>query len=183
MDALGSPAQVAENIKRDLEQNRYAYGEESEKVNLNKELIKYEPEVRESEQKQKVQSKKGLSTGGIVLIVLLCILISPILLKILGGLIGAVAAAFGVWVAVVFGFGAAALALLVVGVVVAIVGVIAVVLSPIVGIGIIGGGLLSLAIGLLCLMVMVFVVGKLTPALFKGISWIFNKMTGKNKAV
>jgi len=72
---------------------------------------------------------------------------------------------------------------LVVGVVVAIVGVIAVVLSPIVGIGIIGGGLLSLAIGLLCLMVMVFVVGKLTPALFKGISWIFNKMTGKNKAV
>lgn len=183
LDALGTPAQVAENIKRDLNQNRYAYGEETEKVNLKKEIVKYQPGTQGSEPAQNVQPKKRLSAGIIVLIVLLCILASPMLLGLLGGLLGILIGIFGVWVAVVFGFGAIALALLFAGVAVIIVGVTAIALSPVIGIGIIGGGFLSLAVGLLCFMAEVFVLGKLTPAVFKGIGWIFNKLTGKNKAV
>ena len=183
LDALGTPAQVAENIKRDMNQNRYAYGEEQEKVNLGKEIIKYQPGAQDREQTQPVKEKQGLSAGIIVLIVILCILASPVLLGLLGGLIGLLAGVFGVWIAVVAGFGAAGLALLVAGIVLAVVGIMAIFLSPLIGIGVVGGGLLALAIGLLCLMLVVLVVGKLTPVIFKSIRWIFRKLTGKNKAV
>ena len=45
LDALGTPAQVAENIKRDMNQNRYTYDCEQEKVSQGKEVIKYQPEL------------------------------------------------------------------------------------------------------------------------------------------
>lgn len=179
LDALGTPAQVAENIKRDLNQNRYGYGMEQERVASGKEIVKYQPGMERTGQPQSTQQKSGLSAGIIVLIVVLGILASPVLIGLLGVAIGILASIFGIWVALVVGFGAAAIALVVVGVVLAVVGVLGIVMNPLAGIGVLGSGLVSMAIGLLFLMLVVLIVGKLTPAVFKGIGWIFRKLTGK----
>lgn len=183
LDALGTPAQVAENIKRDLNQNRYAYGEEPEKVNPDKEIIKYQPRTEAHKQAEPVKQKQGLSTGIIVLIVILCILASPLLIGIFGGIIGVLIGICGIWLGTVVFLGALAFALTTVGIVMSAIGIWAIVLSPVVGIGILGCGLVSLAVGIVSAMLTVLIVGKLTPAIFKGIGWIFRKLTGKNKAV
>lgn len=183
LDSLGTPAQVAENIKRDLNQNRYAYGEEQETVNLNKEIVKYQPENQENGQTQAVQSKKGLSTGVIVLIVILCILASPVLFGIFAVVVGVLAAIFGTWIALVVGIGSTAFGLMLGGIAMIIIGIWAFMLHPLLGIALAGAGCLILAAGILCMMLEVLVVGKLTPAIFKGIRWIYHRLTGKKKAI
>lgn len=181
LDSLGTPAQVAENIKRDLNQNRYAYGEEQDKVNLDKEIVKYQPPTQENSQAP--QQKQGLSAGIIVLIVILCILASPVLLALLATVVGILATVFGVWLALVMGIGGSAFGLMLGGLAMVVIGIWLIVLHPLLGIAFSGVGFLVLAAGILCMMLEILVVGKLTPAIFKGIRWIFRKLTGKNKTV
>ncbi len=181
LDALGTPAQVAENIKRDLNQNRYAYGEEQEKMNLDKEIVKYQPENQANGQAP--QPKQGLSAGIIVLIVILCILASPVLLTVFGTVFCVLIAVLGIWFAIVLGLGSMAFGLMLGGIAMVVVGIWAFMLHPLLGIAFAGAGCLILAAGVLCMMLEVLVVGKLTPALFKGIGWIFRKLTGKKKAI
>lgn len=182
MEALGNPARVAENIKKDLYQNRYNYGVEQEKVTAGKEIVKYQPETAKVQTSQEAPKKEGLSTGVIVLIVILCVLASPILLGILSGLFGFIGGILITWLTLIICFGAVAIALLAVGIALAVVGVIGMVSNPLAGLGIVGGGLLVTAVGLSFLMLVVFMAGWATPAAVKGIIWVVRKLTGKNKA-
>ena len=181
LDSLGTPAQVAENIKRDLNQNRYAYGEEQERVNLDKELLKYQPENQANYQAQSMQAKQGLSTGVIVLMVILGILASPLLIVLTAVAICILAAVFGIWFALVAGIGSTAFGLMLGGIAMIVIGIWLLVLHPLLGVAFAGAGCMILAMGIFCMMLEVLVVGKLTPALFKGIGWIFRKLTGKKK--
>lgn len=182
MESLDTPYKVAENIKRDLYQNRSNFEYEQEKVSAGKEVVKYQPQMERIEQPQENTKKSGLSAGIIVLIVFLCILASPVLFGLLGGLGGILIAVFAVWLAVVVSFSVLAVVLLIVGVVLAVVGILGILANPLAGIGVLGAALILMAVGLLALMLVVLIVGKLTPAIFKGIGWIFRKLTGKKKA-
>ena len=182
MEALGTPYKVAENIKRDLYQNRSGFEYEQEKVSAGKEVVKYQPQMEKIEQPQENIKKGGLSAGIIVLIVILCILASPVLLGLLGGLAGILIAVGAVWLALVVSFSVLAVVLLIVGVVLAVVGILGAFVNPLAGVGVLGAALILMAVGLLALMLVVLIVGKLTPAIFKGICWIFRKLTGKKAA-
>ncbi len=183
MEALGTPYKVAENIKRDLYQNRYSDITEPQHVAPGREVVKYQSQPERTQSPKREGKKSGLSAGIIVLIVILCLLVSPVLLGLLAGLAGVLVAVVAVWFALVASFGTVALVMLVVGAVLAVVGIMGIFASPLTGIGIFGGSLVVMAIGLLALLLVVLLVGKLTPAVFKGIAWIFRKLFGKNKAV
>ena len=130
--------------------------------------------------------KKGLSGGMIALIVILCILASPVLLGLAGGAVGLAAGVLGVligvivaWFCLILGFGIAALVCLIIGVVLAIVGAVGMGIHPLSGVGIIGGGLLTAGIGVLFMMLTVALAGITTPAICRGIGHLF---TGRKKA-
>ncbi len=181
LSALGTPAQVAENIKRDLNQNRYAYGEEQDRVSLEKEIVKYQPEMQEGVHTQTSQKKRGLSTGGIVI---LCVLASPVLLTILFLGIFIVLMLLIGWIALIGWTGITMIASFGGGIVGVMWGTMFICMqAPLLGVAIMGFGFLIAAFGILCLMFEVLLVGKLTPAIFKGIRRIFRRLTGKNKAV
>ena len=183
IEALGTPEKVAENIKRDLYQNRYSDMTEPQHVASGREVVKYQPQTERTEQTRSEAKKSGLSTGIIVLIVVLCLLASPVLLGVLTGLAGVFVAVAAVWFALVASCGIIAFVMLVVGAILAVVGIMGIFASPLAGVGIFGSSLVVMAIGLLALMLVVLLVGKITPAVFKGIAWIFRKLFGKNKAV
>lgn len=244
IEALGNPARVAENIKRDLYGVGYGDIYETQKPVTGRELAEYDASVGEAQgqnaEQQAVDTQqtsisadhadgaftsdcqkgadqadgafisdcqkdadqvditltsnrqngssdtKGLSGGMIALIVILCILASPVLLGLAGGAVGLAAGVLGVligvivaWFCLILGFGIAALVCLIIGVVLAIVGAVGMGIHPLSGVGIIGGGLLTAGIGVLFMMLTVALAGITTPAICRGIGHLF---TGRKKA-
>lgn len=179
IEALGNPARVAENIKRDLTGNGEVHAKASDRA-----LIEYGKAQGTAQSQTKTEakaSKTGLPTWVIVLLVVLLVLASPAILGagmgVLGVLIGVVTA----WFSMIFGFGVAALALFIVMLVLIVLGIICIFVDPLVGVSLMGGGLLCGGIGILFLMLTVAMGGMATPAICKGIAGLFEKKPAKGK--
>ena len=223
IEALGNPARVAENIKRELLANGYGdgYGDDifvqatasdraviayeeitgtndapegspdanwEEARDANWEEIRdvnWDEQPEESQELARTEDMKGKdskdSNGIIILIVILCILFSPILLGTSSGILGAVFGIIAAWFSIILGFGITALALLAVFVVLTVVAALCLVTDPLVAAAIFGGGLICAGIGILFLMLTVAMAGVATPAIFRGISSLVKKICGKNK--
>ena len=208
IEALGNPAKVAENIKRDLfgtdagrvkvtagDRVVIPYGDNVEQdVNerASNDTMKNEAASKEavSAGTEKSNRKKGkLSSGMIVLIVVLSILASPVLVAVAGALLGIfvsiVAVLVGllvVWFALIVSFGAVALSLLVTAVVLAVVAVISFFGHPLIGLSVLGVGLLCGGIGLLFLMLTVGMAGIATPAAWRWTGKVNRKLFGRKNA-
>ena len=128
------------------------------------------------------QSKKPMSGGTIAVIVILCILASPILLGIGGGLLGIIIGIFGAVFGIVVGFGATAIALLVSGVCLFVYGIVTMFGMPLGGLALMGVGMICAAIGLCFLWITVIICGMLIPAAIKGIVKLFNSMFNRGGA-
>lgn len=174
IEALGSPAKVAENIKRDLYGSGYDDTTYQRTPVSEKTLMEYrQPTVEQTGQSSK------MPTGVIVLIVILCVLASPILLGVGGGVLGVLFGLVASWVALIVAFGITAVALLITLIVLIIVSFMCMVTSPMVGIVVLGIGLICGGLGILFLMLTVAMAGIATPAIFRGIVWLCRKMAGK----
>lgn len=117
----------------------------------------------------------GMSGGMIALLAVLAVFAAPFILGLLGVGIGLLA----MWFGLILVFGITALMLLIVLILLLIVGVMCIPVDPMAGAGVIGGGLICGALGLLFLMLTVAMAGIITPAIFKGIGWLF--CIGKRK--
>ena len=193
IEALGNPVKVAENIKKDIFGN--GYGENIyQKINADNRAIIACPADSRTEDGTQGQSirqnnampvpaekKEGMSTGMIVLIVLLCILASPVILAVASAGIGVAAGLIAGWFGLIIGFGATAVALLLVLIALVIAGILCLFTHPFVGMGMIGGGLICGGVGLLFLMLTVAMAGIATPAICRWIGGLFEKR-GKAKA-
>lgn len=112
------------------------------------------------------QRRSGLT---IALIVVICIMASPLLLSLLGVAAGVLLSIL----AVVFSVAAAAIAItlaaLVGGVALLITGISALWISPAVGFLMMGGAMIALAIGILMIVLTVWIAGKFVPWALRGI--------------
>ncbi|MDE5589783.1 MAG: hypothetical protein K2J60_11705, partial [Acetatifactor sp.] len=85
------------------------------------------------------------------------------------------------WFALILSFGVVVLSMFVVLFVLLIVGGMCIPVDPLVGLGLIGGGLFCGGLGILFLMLTVAMAGIATPAIFRGIGYLFR--FGKKKAI
>ena len=112
--------------------------------------------------------KKPMTGGQIALIILLAVLLSPVWIGVLGGLFGGgmgiLAGMLGVFVA----FLEVGVVLTVVGIALVVAGFVAMIGAPLGGLCLVGGGLIMVAVGLVFVWLMVLVVGKAIPWLFRG---------------
>lgn len=173
IEALGTPAKVAENIKRDLYGSGYGEAVFQKSIPNDKALVEcqsqnYENKTVENEVLVEIKNSK-LPTWAIVLIIVLCILAAPIILSVASGIIGVLVGIVTAWFGMIFGFGVAAIALIIVMLAMAITGVIIMFSDFLVGIAVLGGGLLCGGLGLLFLMLTVALAGIATPAICRGI--------------
>ena len=188
---------VAENIKKDIFGN--GYGENIyQKINAdNRAVITYPADSgaksgageagfgqeNEAQAAGAVSSRKkeGMSTGMIVLIVILCILASPVILGVASAGIGVAAGLIVAWLGLIVGFGATAAALILILIALVVAGIISLFTHPFVGMGLIGAGLICGGVGLLFLMLTVAMAGIATPAICCWIGGLFQKR-GKAEA-
>lgn len=129
------------------------------------------------------EGKEPLSGGIIVLIVVLCIIGLPVgaglmggALGIIGGLLGGVLGLVVAWFAMIFAFGVASVVCILAGLFACVVGIMGMGLHPLAGLGLVGGGLIAVSIGIFFLMAAVAMAGVATPAIFRGIRWLYRKI-------
>lgn len=195
IEALGNPAKVAENIKKDILWNGYGENSYQRTGADSRAVITYPADSqtengnnRQSDTPQAAQAqvvspqkKEGMSTGMLVLIVILCILASPVILGAASAGIGVAAGLIATWFGLIIGFGATAAALILVLIALVAVGIISMFTHPFVGMCLIGAGLICGGVGLLFLMLTVAMAGIATPAICCWIGGLFQKR-GKAEA-
>ena len=189
IEALGNPARVAENVKNNTDHRALIpYSADSGARDEAQEQSAWKSENLNSAaqngttqngaaQPQTVteQQKEGMSTGMIVLIILLCILASPVILGVASAGIGTAAGLIAGWFGLIIGFGITAVVLLLVLIGLVIAGMISLFHNPFVGMGLIGAGLICGGVGLLFLMLTVAMAGIATPAICHWIGSLFQK--------
>lgn len=121
------------------------------------------------------EEKKKLSTGWIVLIVILCVLASPALLGVAGSILGIVISVIAVLFSMIVTFGGLTIAFILVGIVLFIGGIANCFANPMGGITAMGLGAIFAALGVVFLMLTVLLAGGLVPAICKGIYSLFKK--------
>ena len=239
IEALGNPARVAENIKRDLLESGYGEVPPKKAVASDRKLIEYGgveaqaqsnpaasqevPAVgyRTAENEAGIGSSSGMNGGtgmgsgvgngvsssvgvgsgtgvnnaggyayvgssevpvktvkpeksgwpgwAVVLLVVGLVFASPLIVGLIGTLIGVLAS----WIALILSVGMVTLALFIMFLLLVVVGIMCMFVDPISGVALVGGGLLCGGIGLLFLMLTVAMAGIVTPAIFRGIAFLF----------
>lgn len=194
INALGSPEQVARIVKEGLGDNG-SQGEFTENgyagsaAPVQNEIVK-----RTEDTGQKTENagsfaqdenhnrtggdKKEMPTWAIVLIVIACVIFSPAILGLAGAAAGVIVSVIAAVLAIVFGTGLAMLILYVVAIALVVAAFSCIWLHPMVGIGLLGGGFLCAALGILFMLLTVFLAGKCIPGICQGIAYIFKKLFG-----
>lgn len=186
MASLGTPEQVAATIKEGLQGSGGEFTEKGFRGAAERDanaITKYHQPEASPETEKAVPPKKGLSGGVIALIVIGCILASPLLVGIITTIFGIVMSCLTVIFSLLIAFGAAAVALLATAAVLLVLGIIRLFYIPLVGMALIAAALIIGGIGLLFLILTLLIAGKLIPAVIKGIAslfrLIFNRKGGK----
>ncbi len=125
------------------------------------------------------KGKDRLPGWAIVLIVIGCLFALPAIFGVIGGVGGAILGIIGGAVGIVAGAGAATAALYAVAICLFIAGFGSLFTQPAVGIGLLGGGCICGALGILFMLLTVFLVGKCIPAICRGIAYLCRKLFGK----
>ncbi|MGN0377164.1 MAG: DUF1700 domain-containing protein [Suilimivivens sp.] len=204
IESLGSPEQVAKIVRDGLNdgvgqgeftENGFTsnIGQKNEVVKRNTESQNNQDSFTESQgygtesdtqsaapQKEK---KNGLPTWAIILIVIACIICSPVILGALGSVLGILLGIAGALLGIIVGFGVTAVILYIAAIALVIAGFGCIITSPLSGIGMIGGGCICAAVGILFMLLTVFIAGKCVPGICQGIAYIVRSLFGKKKGV
>lgn len=170
IEALGNPAKVAENIKRDIN----GAGDAGYQKPQNRAMVQYQQTATSAQPEQ--SKKESMPTWVLVLIIIGAVLLSPAALGIAGGALGTLVGIIVGWFALIFGFGVTAIVLFVVLLVLLVTGIMCMWTDPLVGVALLGGGLVCGALSILFFMLTVAMAGIVTPAVFKGICALCNKI-------
>ncbi|MBO5292419.1 MAG: DUF1700 domain-containing protein [Lachnospiraceae bacterium] len=195
MEELGTPEEIAQHIKAGLNgneegeftENGYESGESTRRPPARQPYVSYgqtqgdDATVDREASKSAAGKMQGNGIGKILLIVLLVILFSPVILPfgaaVLGLILGAAGAVFGVWI----GLLAVGIALLFAGLILLVCGFVKLFTLPLGGAVLLGIGLLMLGIGMILTILMLWLVWKLVPPLFRWIVTLCQKPFGKRK--
>ncbi len=172
---LGKPSKIAENIKEGLRgnmgfQNSGTSYQNTGFQHIGTQNVYTAPPKNESSE---------LPTWALVLIVIGCIILSPVILgaagTVLSAVFGVIAGIFGL----VVGIGAAAVGLIVAGVALVVLGFMSLMVNGFAGVLLIGTGLLLFAVGLLFMLATVWLCGWVLPAFVKWVIKLCKTAFGK----
>lgn len=184
IEALGNPARVAENIKRDIYGSGYGDAAYQKPQSAERAVVQYQQSGSGAQQTGTQSEKKSsFPTWAMVVLIIFAIIMSPGLLGIGMGALGTLAGIIIGWFALIFGFGVTAIALFAVLLVMVVTGVMCLWVDPLVGAALLGGGLVCGGIGILFMMLTVAMAGIATPAIFRGLCRLFGGKKEKEDTV
>lgn len=187
LNALGTPAKVAENIKADLngrdnaERERYEYTESG--VYDGKQAKRNEIAIPRAEVEGygKKEEKKNMSPVSILLIILAVVLLFPIWVPVVAVAFGVVVAVVATILSLLFAVAVCGIAFLFSGIILFVVGIAKMFAVPVAGLIITGVGLILTAFGILFLLATTWLFAKAMPAIINGIVVLCKRLFGKKE--
>ena len=189
---LGSAGRIAAQILRDyhMESRSGLYTEQGYQENEKEKQtpVKYEGENQQREEENVKEgsgitiTKKGLSGGTLVVVILIAILTFPIWISVLATAFGLLMGLFGAGIGIIIGFGIGGIACMIGGVAAFAIGAVKSVAVPVVGAGLIAIGLVIFGIGCLMLAAVGGII-KLFIWAAKGILNLLSRMFHGKKVV
>lgn len=194
--ALGTPARVAETIKAglsDKSQEDWEFTETGFKngANKNREIvIRNEDQNQSQSQNQQnnnyqnnynpngygqngsqgqIPPKRDRDTGKIILIVIVAILLCPLWISLAGAVFGVVVAVLATLAALLFAFGAVAIALLIAGIAIFAASFVKIFIAPLLGVLMMGTGLILVGVGILFAIGTIWICATVLPACVRGV--------------
>lgn len=177
IEALGNPARVAENIKRDLYGSGYGDGVYQRVSPTDKAVVPY---AQSAAYENSSGQEKKLSDGMIALIAVLCVIGSPAIFGIVSGVFGVLLGIVAAWFALILAFGIVAAVLFVVFLVLLLLGIMSILSEPLAGVGVMGAGMFCGGLGIIFLMLTVAMAGIVTPAVCSGLVSLFQRCRAKH---
>ena len=171
ISSLGSPEKVAATIKAGLSENAQEEGEFSETGYTNS----YYDVKDEVATINKRKGLSGISTGGWVIILILCLFALPILGPLLLGVLGTIFGLLVAVAAVIFAVFVTGVALVASAIALVVAGFATLFSAPIVGVALLGAALVVAGIGILAAILGLWVVTKLIPPLLRGLVELIRK--------
>ncbi|NBH83549.1 DUF1700 domain-containing protein [bacterium C-53] len=189
IEELGSPEKVARIIidglsgKEDDSNMEY-----SERGYSDRRFISREELSRRTDTKYNRGSKeerRGKKTDGtnVLLIVILCLLLLPIGAPLAIAALAVIFAVFVTILALAFGLGITGVAIFVTGIILVCVGFVKLFAAPLAAMCLLGGGFLLVGLSILGLLLVLFIITVVFPAVAKGCAWLFRKMFPKRRTV
>ncbi len=179
LGSLGSPEQVAATIKEGLEGTAGEFTEKGYYSTYDKAanpIARYQPPASEIKEEYKEVKKEEMSGGVIALIVILCIIGSPAIIGAASGIFGLIVACFATIFSLVVAFAAVSVVLIAVAIILLVLGIPKMLYAPLTGLAMIAAALIVAGVGILFLLLTALLVGKVIPAIAKGIGYLFNKL-------
>ena len=169
---LGNPGKVAAMIRASLRNTDNNKGEYSE--------AGYQEAGTETGRQTPTQRYVGKQPrrggGKIALIIILAIFASPFIIGVGGGAIGVIAGLVAILFGIIVTLFGAAIAGLVAGIMGIVTGVIEMFVNPATGLLMVGSGMISLALTLTLICLAVWLVFKIVPKVFRGISNLISRV-------
>ncbi|MDE6529947.1 MAG: DUF1700 domain-containing protein [Lachnospiraceae bacterium] len=188
--SLGSPAEVAENIKEENQSGEWTErGYCAEHQSADTCIVKTDAVGGQNTENQQnignqqnagPEPAKKEDKAGIILAIVLVVVLSPVWISLLGGLFGTLVALIGGFI----GFMVSGAALFIVSIPIVIGSICAMVAGlPVpIGLMLIGAGLMIGAIGILLIFLTVLIIRYAIPALIKGIKSLWNMIFKRREA-
>lgn len=184
VDQLDSPEKIAQVIKDDLDIKLQLVRTSGDSTKQEEQVEKSKEESKEKSSEQTTKdsgaktepyvANKAMEPWKIVLIIIACLMLSPVVLGGAGGLVGVVFSILGV----VFGISVAGIAIIVAGVACFVAGIATLFVSPLTGVMLLGAGMFLLGLGLLFLVFAMWFWGTAVPQF---INWIRSLVKGNKK--
>ncbi|MBQ7360106.1 MAG: DUF1700 domain-containing protein [Lachnospiraceae bacterium] len=178
---LGHPYKVAENIKEGLRGNMGYQNSGAGYQNAGYQHIGTQNVYAGNSAPATKSANDPMPTWAIVLIVLGCVLLSPFLLGAAGTVLGGVLGVLGTLVGLLVAAFTAGISLVVAGIAVFIAAFPSMIVSPFLGLALMGVGLLLAAIGILLVMAGVWICGWAIPTFVKWIIKMCKKLGKKEE--
>ncbi len=187
--ALGSPEELAKSIKEDLYGNNPAGDYTRTYTDLpgtyrfptggrfsgSAAADKKGNYSRNTKNSNAAERKGRLTAGQWIIFIILFFCAAPVIIPIFGGLLGIIIAIAVAIIAIVFGAGAAGIALVIAAVVLLIAALVKLVISPFSSMVMVGGSLFMLGIGLIGIVFTLWLVCKVLPKVFV---WAVDLLSG-----
>lgn len=178
-------AETENTENKNPENKNTSYGTDKESISFKEDAGRQESRAENFQPQNTAGSigsqTEGMPTWGIVLIVLGCILLSPAILGLAGSILTVIFVVIVALIAVVFGFGVTAVVLIAVAVALVAAGIACTIVAPLKAIGLIGGGFVCAALGILFILLTAFIAGQCIPGICRGIAYIFKSIFGKKE--
>lgn len=176
--------QIESNVGEPLEQATVRMSQKSTKTRMESYSTKKDSASEAAQDVQKDSSKENdkkgiLSSNMMPLFIILCVIASPVIVSIGGGILSAIFVVFISWFVLILVAGIIAIALILTGLLVLGIGAISMMSYTVSGIGLMGLGLLCVAIGLIFLAIAVVMAGVATPFAYTKIVEMLHKLKNR----